>query len=302
MLRRFLIVLLPFLALVSGCAMRSSRSGETAALHPALAKARLVRPEPAGPSLRLNTDADAAAGNPILDFMYFVPLISPEPVFRSVSAGNTQRARVVSITQHVNGTSFKAACEFEITGEGRQRNVMDYAEKVRRSEKRLAGGGALERQLGSITVEGAGQGRVEIEGEITQLVPVVTEVRLCFNPGDRPSPVTIGLFDIRRINNRIQTDNEMEARVNTLIFRRTPGPATMLVSLASLNRKGAGEGLWSSVMSGIQARAANLLIPPVSIESGGRQAMLDLGLAIASQASEFTFPRARNLQPAPIQE
>jgi hypothetical protein len=42
----------------------------------------------------LNAGPGESPGNPISEFMCFVPLISPEPVVVTESAGNTQRTRI----------------------------------------------------------------------------------------------------------------------------------------------------------------------------------------------------------------
>src|SRR4051812_27350461 len=47
-----------------------------------------------GPTLRLDYGKTDAPANPISVFMYFVPLISPEPVSITENPGNTQSAKV----------------------------------------------------------------------------------------------------------------------------------------------------------------------------------------------------------------
>src|SRR5712664_3591914 len=49
-----------------------------------------------GPTIGLDYGRDKSPGNPVASFMYFVPLISPEPVSSSTSPGSTQAARVLS--------------------------------------------------------------------------------------------------------------------------------------------------------------------------------------------------------------
>ena len=48
---------------------------------------------PYGPTLLLGYDQDQFKGNPISSFMYFVPLISPTPVYFYTSTDNTQQHR-----------------------------------------------------------------------------------------------------------------------------------------------------------------------------------------------------------------
>jgi hypothetical protein len=113
-------------------------------------------PESSGPTLHLDGGRGESAGNPVAEFMYFVPLISLEPVSVVISPGNTQRARMVSAKRSFTAKSFLTTCEFEFVGEGNQQSIFDHAEKVRRHEREIKEGGSLDHQLGSINVEGAG--------------------------------------------------------------------------------------------------------------------------------------------------
>lgn len=250
----------------------------------------------AGPTLQLDYGHGKSPGNSVAEFMYFVPLISLEPVSIVRSPGNTQRARMLSATWSFTASSFLVTCEFEFVGEGNQQDVFDHTEKVRRHEQELKEGGALDHQLGSINVEGAGSVSIEVEGTMTNHIPTVTEVRLRFNGRGRPSLVTIGLYDIRYFDGAIQFGNERVARVNTLTFRRKPGPAKMGITVASVKRKGAGDTFWQNFVGGLKATTANLFLKPIAVEPAGNEAMLNFGLALVSEAPAFTFPRARNLQ------
>ena len=227
--------------------------------------------------------------------MYFVPLISLEPVSVVKSPGNTQRARMLSTTRSVTARSFLVTCEFEFNGEGNQQYVFDHSEEIRRHERELKEGGLLDHQLGSISVEGAGRARIEVEGTMAGDVATVTEVRLRFNVGGRPSLVTIGLHDIGYSDGEIRVRNETVARVNTLIFRRKPGPPKMDITVAAVKRKGAGNNMWQNVMGGLKARAANMVLKPVAVEPAGNKAMLNFGFALVSEAPSFSFPHAANL-------
>jgi hypothetical protein len=55
------------------------------------------------------------------------------------------------------------------------------------------------------------------------------------------------MCDIRRVNGEVRPANEIVARVNTLTFRRQPGPPTMEVSVASVKHKDAGDGFWQNL-------------------------------------------------------
>jgi hypothetical protein len=248
-----------------------------------------------GPTLRLD-GRPGSPGNAVSEFMYFVPLISLEPVSVVKSPGNTQRVRMLSTTRSGTAGSFLLTCEGEFNGEGNQRYVFDHSEKIRRHERELEQGGLLDHQLSSINVEGAGRVRIEVEGTMTGRVPTVTEVRLRFNCGGQPSLVTIGLHDVGYSDGAMRVRNEINARVNTLTFRRTPGPPKMDITVAAVKRKGAGNGFVQNIMGGIKATAANMVLKPIAVEPAGNEAMLNFGSALVSKAPSFTFPNAGNLK------
>jgi hypothetical protein len=249
-----------------------------------------------GPTLHLHSKAQEAAANPGAEFMYFVPLISREPVASLTSPGSTQLVRVISTKRHVSGHSFTAACEIELNGDGRQQSVFDLAPTIRRHERQLQNGGFLKRQLKSINIQGAGAITVEVKGAVSNDVATINEVRLRFDAHGHVSPVWIDLCDIHRIEGVIQPANEIMARVNALTFRRQAGPPTMEVSVASVKHKESGDGFWQNFKGRLAGAAVNMLIDPLKIEAVGQQAMLDFGQALVSGAPTFTFPRARNLR------
>jgi hypothetical protein len=45
---------------------------------------------------------------------------------------------------------------------------------------------------------------------------------------------------------------------------------------------------------------ANFLIPPLSVPPDGHQAMMDFGLALATEKTTFTFPFATRLKNSPV--
>jgi hypothetical protein len=249
-----------------------------------------------GPTIRLDYTPGESPGNPVESFMYFVPLISLEPVASLTSPGSTQSAHVTSATRRFTAHSFFTKCEFEFRGQGSQESLFDLTNSIRGHEWKLKEGGALHRQLSSITVEGTGNGTVEVEGTVNNGVQTVMEVRLRFNAGGTTSPVLIGMCDIRYEDGEFKSCKEMVARVNTLTFRRKPGPPRMEVTVASVKKKGAGNNLWQSIKGGITGTAVNLFLEPLTVEAAGHQAMLDFGQAIVSGAPTFTFPLARNLK------
>jgi len=253
---------------------------------------------PTGPTLELDYGHSNAPANAISDFMYFVPLISPEPVSVFTNAGNTQCARVLSLKCETNGTSFQAVCEFEFTGQGSQQNQFDHTRLIQNREKELKAGGSINHHLDAINVEGHGSGSVEIKGTLDNGKQTVNEVRMCFNRHGQTSPVTINLSDIRYRDSAMRSENAIVARVNSLLFERKPGTPKMEVTLASIKRKDASNSLWQNFIGGIKGATANLFLPPLTIEAEGHQAMLDFGLALAMEKSEFTFPHAARLKAA----
>lgn len=254
---------------------------------------------PAGPTLHLDYGRGTSPANAISDFMYFVQLISPEAVSVVTSAGNSQAARIQSYSCRTNGAAFLAACDFAFTGEGRLQNLLDHAAKIARRQKNLAAGQTLAHQLDSINVEGSGEGSVEISGMFTNGQRIVTSVTLQFSRHGHASPVSIGLVDICQPDGKVRLKNATTARVNTLVFRRNPGAPKMEVTLASVKNQDAGDGLWQNFVGSLKGAAVNLFLPPLPIEAGGQQAMLDFGLALATEKTAFTFPPATRLKGGP---
>jgi hypothetical protein len=252
--------------------------------------------EPTGPTLQLDYGHGEPHDNPITRFMYFVPLISPEPVSVFTNAGNTQCARVLSLICRTNGRTFSATCEFKFTGTGSLQNVFDHTNNIQMHMKELLAGGTLKHQLGSINVADAGNGSVEIEGTLTNGQPVVNMVQMRFNGHGVISPVTINLMDFVHRMGSVQVENEMIARVNALTFRRTAGTPKMEVTLASLKRKEAGNGLWSNLVGSLKGATVNLFLPPLTVQPEGQLAMLDFGLALVTEQPAFTFPLAPRLK------
>ena len=121
-----------------------------------------------GPTIRLDFGHDHSPGNPVASFMYFVPLISPEPVSSVTSPGSTQVARVLSAKRKSTPNSFAVTCEFEFAGKGSQQSVFDLSPTIRRQERKLKAGGSTGRLLNTITVGGPGSGTVEVEGNHQQ--------------------------------------------------------------------------------------------------------------------------------------
>lgn len=254
---------------------------------------------PNGPTLEFDYGNGQPRNNALNKFMYFVPLISPDPIAVSTNAGNTQSARVISSHCETNGASFHATCEFEVVGEGLQQNVFDHADFIRQHAGELKAGKPLLCQLDAINVQGAGGGSVEVEGTLTNGQSSVTEVRLRFNSHDRASPVIVCLHDIVYRAGSVHLENEVVARVNMLTFRRKSGTPKMEVTLDSVKPKDAADNVWQNFIGRVKGVVANLLIPPLSVPADGHQAMMDFGLALATEKVTFTFPFATRLKTIP---
>ena len=128
----------------AGCSATKPQAGGAISFPSARQKPG-VNSGPTGPTLRLDYGQKDSPGNPIASFMYFVPLISPEPVAIVQSPGNTQRARILSVARRESGNQFSAVCEFAITGEGTHDNIFVHSELIRQNERRLQEGGELNR-------------------------------------------------------------------------------------------------------------------------------------------------------------
>lgn len=275
-------------------------AARTLALASFLCLTFMLRPAMAapatGPTLHLDYHHGERDGCSVAEFMYFVPLISPEPVSLSKSAGNDQRAKILSVTRQDKGEKFTVTCEVEFAGQGSQHNVFDDSKEIHKHERDLKAGKILERQLSSINVEGPGRLKIEVEGTKSGEKPTVNEVRLHFNAHGEESPVSIGLRDIKFHDGKFASCNEIIARVNTLTFRRKAGPAKMEVTVASVKPANAGDTLWQNFVGSLKGKAVNMLIQPLTVERSGHDTMLDFGLALASQSQTFTFPLAKNLK------
>ena len=254
---------------------------------------------PMGPTLHFDYGRGNSASNPLLNFMYFVPLISPEPVAVFTNAGNTQCARVLSLQCRTNGVFFSATCEFEMAGAGVERNVFDKTTFIQSHDTQLKSGKIMTHQLAAINVEGSGRGSLEVEGILTNGEPAVTEVRLRFDGRGRRSPVTVVLEDLACRDGVMRHENEMVARVNQLAFRQQAGKPEMEVTLASVKAKEAGDGFWQNLVGGLKGMAANLFLPPLRVAADGHEAMMNFGLALALEKPVFTFPLAVRLEGAP---
>lgn len=249
---------------------------------------------PTGPTLHFDYGAGHIQTDSISRFMYFVPLISPELISVSVSSNNTQCARIISFSVRTNGKAFHATCEFEFTGTGVQRDLFDHTPGLKRHASELKDGKTLSHQIMAISVEGKGNGAIDIDGMITNGVRVPNDIRMRFNNRGSTSPVNIDLKDISLCGTNAMYDNEYVARVNMLTFHRRASDPRMDVSLDSIKRKDANSA-WANFWGGFKGIAANLFMPPIKVTPEGNQTMLDFGEALANQKPTFTFPFAIRL-------
>ena len=259
-----------------------------------------LRAAPTGPTLDFNYGTGRPLANPLDRFMYFVPLISPELVSVFTNTGNSQCARVLSFDCQTNAATFHAACEFDFIGAGLLRNDFDHAFTINLHDKQLKAGKPLKHQIASISVQGTGTGSVEINGTLINGVHTVTGLLMRFNSRGHASPVNILLEDIYYRDGTVHFENEMVARVNSLKFFKKDGEPKMEVILASVKRKDAGDGLWQNFLGDIKGAAASLLLPPLTVTTDGYHAMMDFGVALATQKAAFTFPFAVRLQDHPV--
>jgi hypothetical protein len=248
--------------------------------------------EPEGPTLRLAHDQNESSINSLAAFMYFIPLISPEPVSIVIGPGSTQSTRVTAATARLSGNSFVANCGIEFTGTGWQKSVFDLSG----SKQKLKDGGSLSHILKSIAVEGGGLGSLEVEGTVNGSAWEVNQVRLRFDAHGQTSPATIELCDVKYVDGVFREVNGLVARINTLTFRRQKGVPKMEVTVASVKEKGTGDSFWQDLKGRVKGAAVNLFIDPLPIEEKGNRAMLDFGLAMVSRSPTYTFPHASNLR------
>ena len=253
-------------------------------------------PDGCGPTVLLSYGRGTPEKNSMQAFMYFIPLISPVPVDRAVSAGNCQQAAIVSYTRKITARSFSVTCQFEMSGGGSIRYTFDPTQMIalRIVESKKPKGQPLGNVLDYINFEGEGFGEIRVKGTVNGGFARVTEVHLEFNARGRRSPVTIGLYELKAKNGQYRYDNrsnQLIARVNSLIFKKGDDPK-MDIAVASLTKKPGSNGFFGH----LKAAIANMFIKPVQINPLGNETLLDFGGALLEQKTAFTFPKAANLK------
>jgi hypothetical protein len=248
-----------------------------------------------GPSVLLSYSRQTFEKNPISSFMYFIPLISLTFVDRETSANNEQEVGIISYEKRVTSNSFYVTCEFEILGKGFHKNTFDPEKMIAQHIGNFKKGEPLVNTLDYIKFEGEGFGRIEVKGTIDGSAQTVTEVDIHFNARDRKSCVTIGLYDVKPKDGQYKYENrsnQIVARVNSLIFKKTAQTPRMGIKVASISDSEKSEGFFS----GIKGAIANLFINPPVITKLGNDTMLNFGYALQKQKPAFTFPKADNLR------
>ena len=270
------------LGLIMGCTSPKPRPITSAPQPPAVFSAT-------NPTVILKDSSGGTPVNPISSLLYFVHLISPEPVKISASVGNTQSSRILSLANQSGDETLTVICDFEITGEGTQQNLFAQSAAARRYADHLAQGNTLKRRLDFINIRGAGQGRIIVKGSLINGRPVAEEITMRFNMRGASTPVSIGINDIRHINGQPHKVNNQVVEVNSLTFRRQEGRPKMEVSVASI-RAGSSSGVLSSLAGRIKGAVANLFIHPVPIRITGNNAMLQFAQALLEKRPTYTFP------------
>lgn len=276
------------------CAQGCAGTGRPAA---ALPQPEGTAATEAGPTLSLSPWRQGEPGIPAREFLYFIPLISPEPVEFHASSANAQQARLISIERTpANHGGFALCCCFELVGGGFTEHDVDHGDMVRRSAERLRAGGRLAHVLGSIRLQGEGKAVLRAEGRFENGTPVVQNVTMAFSGTDGTSPVRIELLALSGPPDAWVARPEALAEVAVLRFVRTAAPARMEVTLAALHDPNARDTAVQRLKSLLKGAVANAFLPAVDIDATGNLAILDFAAALAVGAPSFTFPAATKLR------
>ena len=249
---------------------------------------------PYGPTLLLGYDQDQFKENPISSFMYFVPLISPTPVYFYTSTDNTQRVGIVSYRKKVSSKSFVVQCDFAIRGGGFHLTTYDPKAIIAAHTKHVKEGQTIAHMLDYIKLQGGGFARTTVKGRLADGVPTVTEIRIHFESDTRKSPIIVGLYDVKPKQGKYKFENRsniLVARAHTLIFQKSEKDPRMKVKLISVGRTDAPHGIFGR----LKGVLANIFMDPVPIEEFGNQTLLNFGLALFEEKPTFTFPLSQNI-------
>lgn len=247
-------------------------------------------PNQAGPTVSLLCNRV----NPLNEFMYFVPLISPVEVTNQMSENNKQIGYALSYQRNTGAESFTVSCQFRMEGQGTNINDFDKQAMIARNSRDVKDGRPIRNILDYIKFSGEGTGRIDVYGTIANGVKTVNRVEVHFNVGGTKSPVYAGLYSVKCVDGKYLYENRFGikvARVNTLVFTNTADVPRMEIKVDSVASDEASMGFMGSVVGMI----ANMLIQPLEIAKVGNDQMLRLGLALSNCEETFTFPKAQNL-------
>jgi hypothetical protein len=289
--------------LLTACIGSSSGSNGSISVHSnqSAAESNNVIEDSNGPTMIMSYSKKEFVKNPLASFMYFVPLISPTLVDNISSVNNEQQVGIISHKMLVDSEFFQVLCEFEILGSGFHMNTFEPAGMIAAHTDGLQKGETLKHMLDYIKFDGDGFGVIEVKGMMTGSTANVTEVSMRFNAMGHKSPVTIGLYDIKPKDGKYKYDNrsnQVVARVNTLVFKKTEKTPRMGIIVASISNAEESEGFFS----GIKGAIANLFITPPKVTKLGNDTMLNFGYALLKQKPAFTFPKAKNIKESKIVE
>jgi len=249
-----------------------------------------------GPTVYLCCKDTNGKLNPLNEFMYFVPSISPVSVTNQKSQGNQQVGYITSCGRQTKGDSFTASCEFRMEGQGTNMNDFDKKGMIARNEKLVKKGKPIKNILDYIKFNGEGYGKIDIKGKIIDGQKQVTNVEVHFNERGTKSPVYVGLYSVKQKSGKYLYENKFDikvARVNTLTFSRPLDgkEPKMGIKIDGVAKDEESMGF----VSGLVGAIANLIIPPMGITRKGNDEMLRLGTALYENQPTFTFKKADNL-------
>jgi len=248
-----------------------------------------------GPTMIMSYSKKKFVKNPIASFMYFIPLIAPTFVDNISSVNNKQQVGIISNKIEVNSESFNVVCEFEVLGSGFHVNTFDHAGMIAAQTDEIEKEETLTNLLDYIRFDGEGFGIIEVKGQITGSARTVTEMDIKFNAKGHESPVTIGLYDVEPEDGEYKFENrsnEIVARVNTLIFKKTEQTPKMGITIESIAKKDESAG----ILGWVKGKVANLFIKPLKVTKLGNTTMLEFGDALLQKKPAFTFPKAENIK------
>ena len=247
-----------------------------------------------GPTVVFDYTGNTEVLTPIGDFMYFVPSISLVPVDNISSYDNSQMFRLISYEKNTKSKSFKTVVEFQIRGSGYHINTYDPEAMILENLQYIKKGRPLKHMLEYIKLQGQGGCIITTKGRIKGSTEIVEQIDIMFNVKKQKSPVTVGLYTVRPVDEKYEYQNcydRMNARIKSLTFKRTNDQATMQIKIDALLDVNGREDMFSMFAGSV----ANMITRPIRIDKDGNDTMLDFGFALHQNKDAFTFPKAKNL-------